>query len=323
MTQQNESREARAHTMKRRLVTAMYPDRQSTNDPELDSYLVSIPAESNIVGFGFGIKWTGAGIGAEEAVRVYVRAKQPRHRVAIRHRIPEEIDGIPTDVIAVGRVRPAFPRPTACGVSGSNEVVSAEPGTLGCLVERNGTRFILSNNHILANINGAPGALILEPARDDGGASNPPIAHLTDRQEILFGGPVNNIDAAIAELTVASDMTPDIELIGHIDPSPLDPLHLMSVIKHGRTTLLTNGVIDDVHADIGLGLPPHGVAFFHNQFTVSNLSMPFSAGGDSGSLVLEATTHRPLGLLFAIANGITYCNRIQPVLDRFAATIVS
>ncbi len=330
MTEDFDESRSRARQMKQELAIRMHGQVMTAAleaGPER-SYLAAIPPERNVLGFGYGTKWTGSGIGAEEAVRVYVRAKLPRRRLAAHEIIPEELNGLPTDVIAVGEVRPAFPRPTRAGISGAHANVAF--GTLGCLVSRNGVgRFILSNNHVLANVNrqnAAPPLAhdpILEPSLGEKGRVNPPIARLTDFEPLVFNGPVNAIDAAIAELVNPADMTPEIESIGAVDGSSvLAPVQLMSVVKHGSTTFHTVGHVDDPHADITVRYPPFGLAYFHDQFTVRGNPSAFCAGGDSGSLVVEATSRKPVGLIFSEGNGVTYCNYIERVLTRFRATIL-
>jgi hypothetical protein len=66
------------------------------------------------------------------------------------------------------------------------------------------------------------------------------------------------------------------------------------------------------------------VACFTNQIIVTN----FSAGGDSGSLVVfdgkgktRLDDRRPVGLLFAGSSSITVVNPIDAVLTRFGVTI--
>src|ERR1041385_6190016 len=81
------------------------------------SYLASVPPDSGICGFGYGSKRTGNSIGPDAAVLVYVRRKLPKARVRGAHLIPEEIEGVPTDVIPVGEVRALGPRPDPCGDS--------------------------------------------------------------------------------------------------------------------------------------------------------------------------------------------------------------
>ena len=103
-----------------------------------------------------------------------------------RDRVPGAIDGIRTDVYEVGYLRAlATPRdrfrPTMPGgVSLGHYKITA--GTLGALVtdRLTGERLILSNNHVLANVNDASaGDPVLQPAPRDGGR-NPAdvVAHL-------------------------------------------------------------------------------------------------------------------------------------------------
>lgn len=285
------------------------------------SYLSAIPLDSNIQGFGFGTKMTGSSIGSEVAVRVYVRAKLAKASLSSEERIPDEIDGVPTDVIAVGDITPLWPRPVSCGVSIGHFAITA--GTLGCLVENGaGTRYILSNNHVLANVNaGAPGDDILEPGPSDGGASHPPIARLTDFEPIDLTGAANRIDAAIAEPVDAGSVKPDILSIGRVTPQSIQPVQHMSVVKHGRTTQYTAGLISDVAADIRVRYGSK-IGVFEAQIAVTGVAGPFSDGGDSGSLVVDAVGKRPVGLLFAGGGSTTFCNPIDLVMARFHVTIV-
>ena len=178
---------------------------------------------------------------------------------------------------------------------------------------------------MLANINDAstnPTPPILEPGRFDGGDKNPPIARLTAFHPLLFGTGVNEVDAAIAELLIPSDMTADIVGIGSVSPAPILPVVDVDVQKHGAGTQLREGKVDDIAADIKLPMPPHGKAFFHRQIAVRNTTELFAGIGDSGSLVVEKNSRRPVGLLFAIANGFTYCNYIDKVLTQLGLTIL-
>src|SRR5436305_7555156 len=156
MTKLTDSARHTARRHKEELLACMFPARKAkarrgsrAADASSASFLSTIPPEANIRGVGFGAKVTsGAGIDTT-AVRVYVRAKQPKRLLSKSEIVPAEINGIPTDVIAVGEI---FAAAVACGVSVGHVKVTA--GTLGCLVTRaaaSGKRFILSHNHILAD----------------------------------------------------------------------------------------------------------------------------------------------------------------------------
>jgi hypothetical protein len=62
------------------------------------------PAEprANVVGFGLGVKWRDGQPTGEAAVTVLVRHKVPTEDLPERDWIPGELDGMPTDVLAVG-----------------------------------------------------------------------------------------------------------------------------------------------------------------------------------------------------------------------------
>ncbi len=283
----------------------------------------ALPAGSNVVGFGFGAKVAaGAAVAGEAAVRVYVRAKIPAAYLPGSEMIPAEVNGVPTDVIQVGDVV-ALARPTKCGVSVGHHAITT--GTLGCLVKRQGSddHYILSNNHVLANVNDAAvGDPILEPGPLDGGVPDDPIAELTEFEPLDFSGP-NRIDAAIAAVLRRDQVEP--EVLGGIGrpQKPVIPGALyQSVRKHGRTTLHTIGVVMDLAADINVRYGTKSAAF-EDQLAVAGVGGQFSSGGDSGALVVDAVTRRPVGLLFAGGGlGTTFVNPIGPMLGRFSVETV-
>ncbi len=59
-----------------------------------------LPMGSNVVGIGYGAKVVaGAGISDGPAVRVYVRAKVPAAALSRHEVVPQEVNGLPTDVV--------------------------------------------------------------------------------------------------------------------------------------------------------------------------------------------------------------------------------
>ncbi|MEK6405721.1 MAG: hypothetical protein AABN34_02020 [Acidobacteriota bacterium] len=282
----------------------------------------NVPLTSNIVGVGYGAKLTGGmSVQGEIAVRVYVRSKLPLRALSGADLVRSDINGKPTDVIAVGDVV-ARARPTSCGVSIGHTAIGA--GTLGCVVkcENNPDNiYILSNNHVLANTNDArTGDPILEPGGIDGGDPQNPIANLADFEPLVDGA--NLMDAAIARVINAADVTPEILDIGYSQqPLMLASLY-QSVRKRGRTTLHTVGVVMDLSFDgrVNYGLQSF---YFEDQLGIVGVPGPFSAGGDSGSLIVDAVTRRPVALLFADAIGITFANPISAIIDRFGIEIVT
>jgi hypothetical protein len=217
-----------------------------------EDQLRRIPEDSNIVGIGFGAKISDNKTEEDApALRVYVREKMPFADVSPSERVPDSVEGIPTDVIEVGPIDALV----SCGVSIGHYLITA--GTLGCLVQKSGEsdEYILSNNHVLSDsLAGSIGDNILQPGKADGGV-NPKnaIATLSQWGTIDFTGKVNYIDAAIAKVKTSngtSPVTPDISTIGRL-PAPtsaMTPVLYQSVRKHGRTTGHTVGVVVDVNA---------------------------------------------------------------------------
>lgn len=273
----------------------------------------------NVVGVGYGAKEVDKRPTADVAVRVYVRNKLRRDEVPAAALVPDEVDGLPTDVISVGDV--ALLRPVRCGVSVGHFGITA--GTLGCLlqVDDDESRYILSNNHVLADVNRAAiGDDILEPGPADGGTV--PIAELSDFEPIELHGPTNEMDAAIARVLDPSDVLSDIEVIGAVQNPPMPGALYQSVRKHGRTTKHTVGVIMDLSADLWVRVLPQAMAWFEDQLVVIGAGGEFSQPGDSGALVVDAVARSPVALLFAGGSGHTFANPIDRILARFSAQIL-
>ena len=141
---------------------------------------------------------------------------------------------------------------------------------------------------------------------------------------IDFNGGDNEVDAAIA--------LSRIDLLGNATPSngygtPKSTTKTasikMAVQKYGRTTGLTSGKIYAMNATVNVGYDV-GTAKFVGQLIISPGT--FSAGGDSGSLIVTKSrtaseNNKPVGLLFAGSNLYTIANPIDAVLDFFDVTI--
>jgi hypothetical protein len=219
-------------------------------------------------------------------------------------------------------------------------------GTLGALVQdANNIQYILSNNHVLAKTNmGISGDDIIQPGLIDQNPvcskdSNDTVADLTTFVSISFKkGTTNTVDAAIAEVrsncigslgyTVnCVDPLGSILDIGQVSNSTVTPTLNMPVKKSGRTTGQTTGTITatNVTVDIrynkqcGIGSQK---ARFINQIIIGPAG--FSAGGDSGSLIVEDCSLYPMavGLLFAGSNVVTIANPISNVLSSLSVSMV-
>lgn len=281
----------------------------------------------NIIGVGIGEKIAGDSSTGEPCVTVYVMAKASENQVERAALIPSEVNGVKTDVVAVGEIC-ALPyrgryRPAPGGVSIGHYKITA--GTLGCLVAKSGKRYILSNNHVLANSNNAKlGDPILQPGAYDGGrVPKDTIAKLSQFIRINLGGTVVNfVDCAIALPLKPTWVMPKNIAYGTISRIPAVPARNLLVKKAGRTTQRTRGRVIDVNATVKVNYGPSGVALFRNQIVIVSLTTaPFSAGGDSGSLIMTDSRNRPVGLLFAGSASHTIANPIKLVLAALGAHV--
>jgi len=199
-------------------------------------------------------------------------------------------------------------------------------GTLGALVkDAAGVSYVLSNNHVLGLSGKAnPGDAISQPGRIDNNCQTPPIvADFTIAPQLGS----SNVDAAIAQLRPgAMDASGEIEDIGVPSSIVAPPTLGMSVAKSGRTTGFTTGEISSISATVnvqyqaGCGKGKKFVVGYTNQVVIS--SATFSAGGDSGSLIVtNDSNHQPVALLFAGSSTTTIGNPIGEVLTKVGAAL--
>ena len=217
-------------------------------------------------------------------------------------------------------------RPACIGISTGHPDITA--GTIGARVKNGSAVYALSNNHVYANKNNAnknPGGdNVLQPGDFDGGVDpDDAIGTLEDFEPIDFNGGNNVIDAAIALSSTANlgNATPS-EGYGTPALGTVGPAVGLKVQKYGRTTGLTKGRVGAINATVNVGYGGGQVARFVNQLVVIGGS--FSAGGDSGSLVVMnggRDSRKAVGLLFAGGANATILNPIGEVLTRFGVTI--
>lgn len=208
-------------------------------------------------------------------------------------------------------------------------------GTLGALVYDSTYQYILSNNHVLAMTNkGIIGDDIIQPGLIDQSPAcykdtNDIVADLSDFVPILFTKrTINLVDAAIAQVRDGKvDSSGSIQKIVQVSTYTVAPTINMEVQKSGRTTGLTTGTVTAVDVTVRVSYNKtcgkgSQTATFTNQFIIS--SAGFSAGGDSGSLIVENCLPYPraVGLLFAGSNTTTVANPIDNVLSAFGVSMV-
>jgi hypothetical protein len=306
----------RAEEAKREAVQTMFGAIPKSQTP---SALTShIPTGSNLIGIGFGLKQVGdKGFDEADAVRIYVKTKQPKSNLRASEIIPAQVNGIPTDVVEINLVEPHQAGSLQpCG--GSIGSKRRNDGTLGCLVRRPGhpELYILSCNHVLADLNaGIPGDLIFAPGLREGGNPNMPIAVLTAYPRLVFGGAPNYIDVAIAQLKIPGSVAPEILGIGRVQQPAMFASKYQSVKKHGFCTGNTLGVVAGISEDLTVPFDADHVVHFSRQMAIQGVGGKlFSEGGDSGSLVLDAQTSRPVGMIIAGAGPFGVASHISAIL---------
>ncbi len=217
-----------------------------------------------------------------------------------------------------------FDRPVPIGVSTGHPDITA--GTIGARVTDGADVYALSNNHVYAKSNLANiGDAVIQPGTFDGGSSPADdIGTLADFEPIVFSTSANNvIDAAIA-LSSTADLGNATPSNGYGTPKslPIAATLGMRVMKYGRTTSQTKGRIDGINATVNVNYGGDKIARFVNQIII--IPGNFSAGGDSGSLIVVEKgkdSRKPVGLLFAGSFFVTVANPIDDVLSHFGVTI--
>jgi hypothetical protein len=222
-------------------------------------------------------------------------------------------------------------RPIKLGTSGGNvnDVTRAFccSGTLGSLVTKGGVQYILSNNHVLARTNNATiGEDISQPGLVDSGCSVPASDIVADLSQFIQLG-TNNVDAAIAA-TRTGDVATNGEILAVGVPASTiaAPTVGRGVAKAGRTTGLTCASIASINTNVsvqyqaGCGSGKKFTIPYTNQVLVNSSS--FSAGGDSGSLIVTSDTAQPVALLFAGSSTTTIGNPIGDVANALSVTFV-
>jgi hypothetical protein len=275
-----------------------------------------------------GVEGVGLGLGLDGQLAIKVFTSKPTIAG-----LSKELDGLPVETELTGKfvafARPLSGRyrPAPIGVSISNNLECAT-GTLGCVVEKAGKKYILSNNHVLARENLASiGEDIVQPGRYDNKpkcanrVADNKIADLSEFVVLGFDGTDTNlVDAAIAELSTSDFTCATLpQFYGLPSSTPVDATLGLPVKKVGRTSVLTTGTITAVNATIRVGYSG-GVALFVGQIVTSR---HFIKSGDSGSLmVTNDANSNPVGLLFAgTSDGVAIANSIEEVLQAFNVSI--
>lgn len=294
---------------------------------------------STVVGTGIGEKHVHGKTSGKEAILVFVEQKLPESDVIGKYSatelIPTEIDGIPVDVIEVGKImkQTGFSsrvRPLKPGYSCGHGNITA--GTIGGFFkDSDGDIVILSNCHVLADEGKAKvGDPIFQPGPIDS-AGHPkfngwpdPVAGLPYCATLKKFVPIhlkgNTQDSSIA--TINEKVIRD-GLVDYLYPTVNRKIAgwgnasvNQQVQKCGRTTGYTTGRVMALHASFSIGYD-FGTARFDDCVVLSNMS----AGGDSGSIIADMSMNA-VALLFAGSSKVTIANPISIVRQQYGLQLV-
>jgi hypothetical protein len=233
----------------------------------------------------------------------------------------------------------------------SGKTITCCGGTLGSLVTRNGTQFILSNNHVLARRDSASiNDPVVQPGLVDAGLTADSkcdksqavtvanLSQFVNLETESKTASAANIDAAIAQVVPGQvDPNGNIFYLGDTADASGVPVPgaphggsgvtasvNMAVAKSGRTTGLTCSVVMAVNLNTLVAYNKNcdgtGTTFqvaYDNQVDISGGD--FSAGGDSGSLIVTQSSTDPVALLYGGSDTDTVGNPVAPVLNFFAS----
>jgi hypothetical protein len=296
---------------------------------------ISAHPERNVVGVGVGRKFVKGKATNRPSVRLYVTQKLDKRLIPSEYLLPSSIEGVETDVVEVGRLRAQAPtarkrhRPARPGCSigfrldaPNDDLLMA--GTLGAVVTDGTTRFILSNNHVLANENElAIGAPIYQPGLlDHGNPGTDAIARLSRFTSLTASGP-NRVDCAIAEILDPAFIGVRVmSKIGKLSSAqPIPAVEAMAVEKVGRGSGYSTGKIFDASATVTLHYELGDLTFV-DQILIRGTSGAFSEYGDSGALVVDADSGRAVGLLIGGSGEFSVANDLDVVLAEVGAGLV-
>lgn len=267
-----------------------------------------------------------SGVGAnlkEDTVTIYLRdpteqAKKKAYSLLSSNKANgHEIQFISSgNVVALqcGYSRTSYSRPvcggTSCGIG------SVGAGTAGCVVYDPTTsdKYILTNNHVgaasssIQNKYATEGDIIYAPGLLDSSGIKYPIGRL--HKYIPFDETAMNlVDCALVKPNSPNDISEEIVGIGQLT-GYIEPNEGMRTTKSGRTSSITEGDITDYNASIEVDFG-NRVIRFANCIVTTPQGLP----GDSGSILIEKSSNKATGLLFAGSDQITIYNRISYVLN--------
>jgi hypothetical protein len=283
--------------------------------------------DRNIVAIGIAEKVTEKKKTGELGLCFYVEKKLARSKITSSKLIPPVLSvadrtAVFTDVQEIGKVHPQNNKRRQPLLSGFSLGNSSDTGTLGAIVKRGTSFFLLSNSHVLARSGkGKIGDEIIYPGEADTSGKTQKVAELTSFIAFKTGDDfLNHVDAALAKVNAGFIDRIDFSIRG-LKPPPrtIAPAREMKIVMRGRTSGDSEGVIEDVHFSIVLPYPGVGKVGFINQVKCSRYSRP----GDSGSLIVDKKSGKIVGLHFAGSSEGSIFNPIADVMQALKFKFVS
>jgi hypothetical protein len=244
---------------------------------------------------GIGFKRVAGVTSDVMAICIHVVKKRPLSELPIDERIPDTIDGFPTDVV---EGQP----PSLCGddgkyrpLKGGIEIgVRFKYGTAGCMVktkpDKNGKTLIcaLSNAHVLDE--------------KDTRTFQPAIYVVGDRIGNTLKSTTNSlVDCAMTDLTYWDDSGIGVIAgIGQVRGTRVLEGPGVRVMKRGARTLLTVGTVSNINLTVQY---PNGT-WMTKQILIDYDDGDFADSGDSGSVIVDFDNN-VIGLLWGISSNGT------------------
>ena len=301
-------------------------------------------------GVGLGGRERGGRPTGQIVLKVFVDEKLPPSALPEGALVPDEVEGLPTDVVALGEAEldqaPAPPtgtpeppldqrdlrrhRPLVGGGRLQISITGKAGGTLGCLVIDPADPekvYALTNEHVMESSTNPPTVRrtkVGQPTNQD--SVTKCCSHIIGTY--AGGGKDALRDAALLQLHPGTEWKADILEIGNVTGThtvtPAEAATLtFQVRKRGQRTGLTGGVVQAVSVTRTIAGVQHTnlVVVRPNPDPTVAAGTPvyFSAAGDSGSAVVDAT-NRVVGLHFArISSGANVGSSVSsPIADCIA-----
>ncbi len=285
--------------------------------------LDAIAALPGVLGVFPGIRRRDGQFGNEPVITVHVRRKLPRSELDRSARIPDDVGGVPTDVIAVGR-----PKLHAAVDSSDRLVENFDPWRRQSAIsafaqDDSGAVLALGSGHGLLRIR--DGSYQSGAFPESAGLSVFVDSDPADTGGHLTQGAVDpHLDFAIARF---STLRPPLALLGHTLSALPVPLRFGNIeggetVQHvppnrGRVTGTVTGGLARVPVEFR---STDGIMLsFADVFTVAGSAGRFSKDGDSGSIVFDGE-RRAVG--FVVGGGVDPDNTnlaVTYVLRNFGA----